>query len=68
MLTRKDYKAIAGIVKRQSTCFVDEEDLILIKATKDVGRCYASDLANYFATNNSYFNRDKFFKACGLGD
>ena len=66
MLIQKDFKAVAEIIRRQSTCFTDEEDLILIKAAKDVGRCYASDLADYFTTQNPRFDRSHFMKACGL--
>ena len=59
MFTKKHYKAIAEIVVRARK----NPNL----ATVD-GHCrqIASDLANYFATDNPRFDRDKFLSACGL--
>ena len=55
MLTRKDYKAIAEIVKRQ----VEDE-------SGDIAILTAYDLADYFAQENPRFARGVFLEACGL--
>ena len=67
MVSKKDFKAVAEIIKEEVTCRPDI-DPILAAAAKDIGRIYAIKLANYFATQNPRFDRDKFMKACGLGD
>lgn len=67
MVTRKDYRAIAEIIKKQTIC-PWEDDPFILGAAKDVACVYAEGLADYFATQNPKFNRQKFLNACGLGD
>lgn len=59
MLTEKHIKAIAGIIK---PC------VLVSKARKDGAQTsnIAYGLANYFATQNPKFDRQKFLDACGL--
>ncbi len=66
MVTKKDFKAIAEIIKREFTAFdaTGEDDTEGKHATASIG----GYLADYFATLNPRFSRQKFFKACGLGD
>ena len=65
MVTRKDYKAIAKII----------ENLCDWKTTHNHPDSYyygirdvTEKLADYFATDNPRFSRQKFLNACGLGD
>ena len=67
MLTCKDYRAIAEIIVKQTIC-PWEDDPYIIGVAKDVARVYAQGLADYFATDDPRFNRQKFLKACGLRD
>lgn len=57
MLTRKDYKAIAEIIKANTNneCAAGAYNIGL-------------ELADYFAKDNPRFDKDKFLKACGLED
>ena len=64
MLSRKDYKAIAEIIKYEytrydNTCEDDTEG----KATTT---SIAGLLSGYFTTDNPQFNKQKFLDACGL--
>ena len=63
MLTKKDFKAVAEIIEKRkklnrgtrlTSNFLYADDL-------------AGDLADYFATQNPRFDRERFMKACGLG-
>ena len=63
MFTRQHYKAIAAIIKTQPT----------YETTKGYPGSYhnctgdiAEKLADYFAQNNSRFNKEKFLDACGI--
>ena len=62
MLTQKDFKAVAEIIEkrkklnrgtRRTPNFLYADNL-------------AGDLADYFATQNPRFDRERFMKACGL--
>lgn len=65
MLTKKDFKAVAEIITENTNeinndnyChyyFVPRNRLVM-------------ELANYFATQNPYFDRERFMQACGLED
>ena len=57
MLTKKDFKAIAEIIK---TSFDGDS------ATEFELPALAEHLADYLATKNPKFDREKFMKACGL--
>lgn len=53
MLSRKDYEAIARIIKDLTT----EEG--------DIAQGYLiEELSDYFGKDNPDFDRDKFYKAC----
>ena len=64
MLTKKDFKAVAGIIKASI-------DVTIIYSTTEphttIKGNIAKELANYFATQNPRFDRDRFMQACGLG-
>lgn len=61
MFTKEHYKAIAKIIKKHyEYCQLFTGTRAL--AAKDI----AFDLADYFATDNPQFDRDKFLAACGL--
>jgi len=57
MLTRKTFKAVAEIIESNRGQGVEY--------TLDN---IAEELADFFATQNPRFDRDKFLKACGLED
>lgn len=58
MLTKKDSKIIAGIIKEQRA-FADTTD----ELNRIDGIAYA--FAVYLATTNPKFDRNKFLDACG---
>lgn len=55
VLSRKYYRAIAEIVKRQ----IEDE-------IEDAAILIAYDLADYFTQNNPRFDRERFLEDCGL--
>ncbi len=65
MVTKKDFKAIAEII-RKHTIRAGHPDPFLVRTAKDIARIYATNLADYFATQNPRFDRQKFLNACGL--
>ena len=60
MLTRKDYKAIAGIIRNDYQVSTESVKFCL--------RDMIDRLSQYFATDDPRFDRQKFLDACGLGD
>ena len=61
-MTRKDFEAIAGIIKKVN----DNIDPNLMMTTiyfKDM----VDNLSNYFKQSNSAFDKERFIKACGYG-
>ncbi|KKN71231.1 hypothetical protein LCGC14_0422740 [marine sediment metagenome] len=65
MLTKKDFKAVAEIIK---TVIGGKSDCTNFEigwhgATEDI----AEHLADYFITQDPRFDREQFMKACGLG-
>jgi hypothetical protein len=60
MFTRRHYKAIAEIIKANSTA----EQTSAGNVCNDI----AIDLAKYFKKDNSRFNRQKFLDACESDD
>ena len=56
-MTKKDYLAIAGIIKRLAN---GEEFVDRVLLTKEI----VSGLADYFACANPRFDREKFITAC----
>ena len=62
MLTKKDFKAIAEIIKKNT-----HEQFMFGGNTFWLSKQYTCrDLADYFATQNSRFDRQKFLDACGI--
>lgn len=59
MLSRKHYKAIAEIVKKNTVR--TGEIMVYVKRADMV-----CDLTDYFAQDNTRFDRDRFLEACGL--
>jgi hypothetical protein len=63
MLTKKDFKAVAEIIKTGI-------DITIIYSTTEPNTTIKGDiadrLADYFATQNLRFDRKRFMKACGL--
>lgn len=65
MLTRKDFKAVAEIIKGSlPQDKTSQNDYLCGK--RDALWWAADDLADYFATQNPRFDRDRFMRACGL--
>lgn len=58
-LSRKHFEAIAGILREQHTGNPNTHDYLVMYDT-------AMDLANYFATENPHFDRERFLKAAGV--
>jgi hypothetical protein len=58
MLTKKDFKVMAAIIDSNRIENQGKTTYINIRAV--------SDLADYFATKNPEFDREKFLKACGI--
>lgn len=53
MLTQKDFKAVAEIIANAGYKWLYRKRI-------------SNDLADYFATQNPRFDRERFFAACGL--
>lgn len=64
MVMKKDFKAIAGIIRSEYTRYdnTGENDYEGKHATTNIGL----GLVEYFAGQNPKFNRQKFLDACGL--
>lgn len=61
MLTKKHFKAIAEIIR------TSRDVIITYTSNKPIAECdVAEHLADYFATQNPRFDRQKFLDACGL--
>ena len=59
MLTRKDFKAIAEIIKEETSFVNPYFPFMYVKNLTD-------ELAGYFKRENPKFDRERFLKACGL--
>jgi len=66
MLTKKHYKTIAGIVYANTTPEGRDPHCQFAKGMQRARIYIARNLADYFADDNSRFDRDKFMAACGL--
>jgi hypothetical protein len=66
-MTRKDYQAIAILIKAtiapDSHDFDEAEPTLLERIT-----ALAKGMADYMASENERFNRVKFLKACGIAE
>ena len=58
MMTRRDYRAFAEILKTQRQFFKEGEDGLTVLDT------VAVLMAQYLIQDNPRFNRDKFLNAC----
>jgi hypothetical protein len=58
MMTRRDYRAFAEILKTQRQFFKEGEDGLAVLDT------VAVLMAQYLIQDNPRFNRDKFLNAC----
>lgn len=65
MLMKKDFKAIAEIVK-DDTIKIDGDCLIYDNYQVIPRDMLVESLADYFATQNPNFDRKRFLGACGL--
>ena len=63
MLTRKVFEQIATSVKKS----VDKADTTLDANLYGFAVEMADELADYFASDNPRFDRERFLDACGLG-
>ena len=68
MLTKKDFKAIAEIIRNESLQNTKPIDgsVSVIFAIQKSGSDIAQDLADYSTTQTPRFDRQKFLDACGL--
>ena len=65
MLTKKDFKAVAEIIEDNTTEI--DGDCLKYNHYQVVSRnSLVMELADYFATQNPRFDRERFMKACGL--
>lgn len=63
MVTKKDFKAIAEIIEQGTTEIHDEQySHFQVLPRNNI----VHELADYFAEQNSRFDRQKFLNACGL--
>ena len=60
MLIKKDFEAVAEIIRHMTASTSLDEQAAAIPI--------ANELADYFATQSSRFDREQFMMACGLGD
>lgn len=65
MLTKKHYKTIADIIKSQHQKTYPNMP-IADNAFNIAKSSISQELADYFATQNPRFDRQKFLDACGL--
>ena len=67
MFIRQHYKAIAEIIKSNNAASaIPEKSKAFDRGVRSAGRWIAGGLADYFASDNPLFDRNKFMKACGL--
>ncbi len=67
MLTRKDFKAIANIIKRNRTRIGIEDVEQLCNGLSCLRPAIIGDIADYLVTQNPRFDRQKFLIACEEG-
>ena len=70
MMSRKDYQAVAEIVKEAGECYpMDMCDSPTESiASRETIRFMALRMAKMFRADNSLFRAVTFFEACGLND
>lgn len=60
MLTKKDFKAVAEIINKHTIEHVSYPGDEIVK------HGFTNELADYFATQNPRFDRERFMQTCGL--
>ena len=72
MLSKKDYKAIAAIIKSEHIDYTNAKDFPASgnhdydSAVIYTCNSMACELAKYFESQNENFNREKFLSTCGI--
>lgn len=64
---RQNYEAIAAILCEEYKCLGYETVLSKMSSARHKTRSIANRLANYFATENENFDKNKFLEACNMG-
>ncbi len=64
MMRRKDFKAIAEIIREHKLSLQKYPEPVKGEILVDIYHL-AEKFEQYFRTNNPTFNREKFMKACG---
>jgi len=66
MTSRKDYVAIAAILKNELAAYTPERDPYAEIAAEVAVAAVAERIATYFASANPAFDRGRFLRACGI--
>ena len=67
MLTKKDFKTVAEIIWNYLPMGNITAPEVSAKAILLENKVVVEKLADYFATQNPRFDRERFLAACGLG-
>lgn len=72
-MSRKHYEAVAKAIRNELDIWANEQYLSGDKAyasrvVHDATRGIARELADTFASDNSRFDRQRFYRACGIED
>ena len=62
-MTKKDYKAIASVIKNHCYCYDIDHDTT---SAREVLFCFAESIATVFEREYDDFDRELFLGACGL--
>lgn len=65
-MSKRDYEAIAAIIKERREAADKVKSGHIRFTTRFAAAAIARLLADYFASANPRFDRDKFLEACGL--
>lgn len=68
-MTKKDYEAIASIIrelKRYISNELEEEEMTPEELLDYTFDCLVIDLSNYFWADNERFDKERFKKACQI--
>ena len=65
-MTKKDFKAIADVIKYHIDSNSDDPQFSIDRNCKLTLESLAQDLAVVFASDNPRFDQDRFLEACGL--
>jgi len=67
-MNEQDCKAIAKILKAERPALEDCDGDYYTAGRYDLSTSIACELADYFATQTSNFNRQQFLNACGVDE